>query len=170
MKGALTYSRMLKNSFSGRRGRLPREAGLSVKQGACGASSYLFGLADGLPNLEPRLCRRAGTPQPYSRCDYAASRNRPARLRSALHACTRSAPVEEFFSILIGFLAQLLEPYRTRSEGLGSFQRQRHPQLSTEVFRFHRQAGCGENSKHPSVFSQDDGFEPGHPFGPSDHR
>ena len=170
MKGALKYSRMLKNSFSGRRGRLPPEPGWSVKQGACGASSYLFGLAGGLPNLAPRVCRSAGTPQPYSWCDYAALRNRPARLRSALHACTRSAPVEEFFSILIGFLAQLLEPYRTRSGRPAFFQRQRHLYLAAKVFRPHREAGCGENSKHPSVFSQDDGFEAGHPFGPADDR
>jgi len=78
-----------------------------VKQGASGASSYRSGLADGLPNLAPRPCRQAGPPQPYSWCDYAALRTRPARLRSPVHTCTRWALVEEFFSTLIdrGWLA-----------------------------------------------------------------
>jgi hypothetical protein len=81
--------------------RPTREACRLVKQGACGASFYLSRLAAGLPNLAPRPCRQAGPPQPYSWRDSAALRNRPARLRSPAHTCTWSAPLEEFFSILM---------------------------------------------------------------------
>ena len=68
-------------------GRSPKGFGTG-RQGASGASSYLSGLAEGLPNLAPRPCKRAGPPQPYSWCDYAAFPNRPARLRSPVHTGT----------------------------------------------------------------------------------
>jgi hypothetical protein len=89
-------STSLKNSFSWCPGKLPREGGRAVKQGASGTSSHLSGLAEGLPDLARRPRRRAGPPQPCSWRDHASAQTSRAYLSMV-------SPVEDFSTTYRGF-------------------------------------------------------------------